>query len=66
MSGAGLGCISRSTVELELRAGHLRLVHAPWLDLRRQITVLVHREKYLDANLQRFLLDCGVKLPAKL
>ena len=63
MSGAGLGCISRSTVELELRAGHLRLVHAPWLDLRRQITLLIHRQKYIDQGLREFLGFCGVKLP---
>jgi DNA-binding transcriptional LysR family regulator len=66
LAGAGLGCISKAAVVAELKSARLRRVHAPWLDLRRQITVLVHREKYLDANLQRFLLDCGVKLPAKL
>lgn len=63
MAGAGLSCISRSTVELELKARLLRLVHAPWLDLRRQITVLVHRQKYLDRGLREFLRFCGVKLP---
>jgi len=63
MSGAGLGCISRSTVDLELRAGHLCLVHTPWLDLRRQITLLIHRQKYIDQGLREFLQFCGLKLP---
>ena len=63
MSGAGLGCISRSTVELELRAGQLRLVHAPWLDLRRQITLLIHRQKYIDHGLHEFIQFCGLELP---
>ncbi len=63
MAGAGLGCISRSTVELELRARHLRLVHAPWLDLRRQITLLIHRRKYIDQGLRDFLQFCGLEMP---
>lgn len=63
MHGAGLGCISRSAVEPELKAGQLRLIHAPWLDLRRQITLLVHRQKYVDAGLREFLSFCGVTLP---
>jgi len=63
MCDAGLGCISRSAVEPELRARQLRLVYAPWLDLRRQITLLVHRQKYIDRGLREFLRFCGVELP---
>jgi DNA-binding transcriptional LysR family regulator len=62
MSGAGLGCISHSAVEPELRAGQLERVYAPWLDLRRQITLLVHRQKYVDAGLREFLRFCGVDI----
>jgi len=61
MEGAGLTCISRSAVELELKLRQLRRVYAPWLDLRRQITVLIHREKYLDSGLREFLRFCGVQ-----
>ena len=60
---AGLGCISKAAVTAEWKAGRLKRVHCPWLDLRRQITVLVHREKYLDAGLQRFLEYCGIEFP---
>jgi DNA-binding transcriptional LysR family regulator len=63
MCGAGLGCISRSAVEPELRSGQLRLVYTPWLNLRRQITLLIHRQKYIDKGLREFLRFCGVKLP---
>jgi len=63
MGGAGLACISRSAVEPELKAGQLRRVYAPWLDLRRQITLLVHRQKYIDGGLRRFFQFCGVKPP---
>ncbi len=62
MAGAGLSCLSRSTIELELKARQLAIVHAPWLDLRRQITLLVHRQKYLDRGLRQFLGFCGVEL----
>jgi DNA-binding transcriptional LysR family regulator len=65
MAGAGLGCLSGSAVEPELRAGQLRRVHAPWLDLRRQITLLIHRQKYVDRGLQEFLRFCRVELPAR-
>jgi DNA-binding transcriptional LysR family regulator len=63
MAGAGLGCISLSAVEPELESGQLRRVYAPWLDLRRQITLLIHRRKYIDAGLRQFLNFCGVTLP---
>jgi DNA-binding transcriptional LysR family regulator len=62
MAGVGLSCISRSTIELELKARQLAIVHAPWLNLRRQITLLVHRRKYVDRGLHQFLDFCGVEL----
>ena len=64
MAGVGLSCISRSTIELELKARQLRVVSTPWLDLRRQITLLIHRQKYLDRGLRQFLRFCGVDLSA--
>jgi len=65
MAGAGLGCLSRSAIEPELKTGQLRRVYVPWLDLRRQITLLIHRQKYVDAGLREFLRYCGVELPAR-
>ncbi|MGP8247940.1 MAG: LysR substrate-binding domain-containing protein [Bryobacteraceae bacterium] len=65
MCGAGLGCISRSAVGPELKSGQLRVVYAPWLDLRRQITLLIHRQKYIDMGLREFLRFCGVELPVE-
>jgi DNA-binding transcriptional LysR family regulator len=62
LAGAGLGCMSGSAVATELRSGQLRRVFVPWLDLRRQITVLVHRDKYLDAGLRAFLRYCRVRV----
>jgi molybdate transport repressor ModE-like protein len=65
MSGAGVGCLSRSAIEPELKTGQLRRVYTPWLDLRRQITLLVHRQKYIDAQLRGFLRYSGVELPER-
>ena len=62
MAGAGLGCLSGSAVEPELKSGQLRRVYVPGLNLRRQITLLIHRQKYIDAQLQEFLRYCGCKL----
>jgi DNA-binding transcriptional LysR family regulator len=63
MAGAGLGCLSRSAIEPELETGQLRRIFVPGLDLRRQITLLIHRQKYVDASLRQFLQYCGLKLP---
>ena len=62
LAGAGLGCISQFAVASELQAGQLKRVRTDWLDLRRSITVLIHREKYLDLQLRNFLRFCGVKI----
>lgn len=62
LAGAGVSCISRCAVAAELRDGSLRRILTPWLDLRRQITVLLHREKFLDAGLRQFLLECRVNV----
>ncbi|HTW67649.1 MAG TPA: LysR substrate-binding domain-containing protein [Bryobacteraceae bacterium] len=65
MAGGGLTCISKSAVELEIKLGQLRRVYTPWLNLRRQIAVLIHREKYLDSGLREFLRFCRVPPLAK-
>jgi len=62
--GAGLTCISRSAVKAELARGELRRVLTPWLELHREITVLVHRQKFVDQGLRAFLTVCGIGLPA--
>jgi len=63
MAGAGLGCLSRSAIEPELKSGQLRRVFVPALNLRRQITLVIHRQKYIDAGMKEFLRFCGSRLP---
>jgi DNA-binding transcriptional LysR family regulator len=66
MAGVGLSCISRSAIEPEFEAGQLAILQTPWLNLRREITLLIHRQKYLDRGLRQFLEFCGVRLgPAR-
>jgi DNA-binding transcriptional LysR family regulator len=62
LAGAGLGCVSRSAAAAEIHSGELRRISVPWLDLRRQITVLVHRARYLDGGSRSFLRYCGVRV----
>jgi DNA-binding transcriptional LysR family regulator len=64
LAGAGLGCISQFAIASELKAGRLKRVRTDWLDLRRHICVLIHREKYLDSGLRTFLRFCHVELPS--
>ena len=61
LAGAGLGCLSRSAVEDELRTRRLRRVYTPWLNLRRKISILLHRQKHVDAGLREFLDFCGAR-----
>ena len=63
MAGAGLGCLSHSAVEPELKTGQLRRVFVHGLNLRRQITLIIHRQKYIDTGMKEFLRFCGSKLP---
>jgi DNA-binding transcriptional LysR family regulator len=65
LAGAGLGCISQFAIASELKTGQLRRVRTDWLDLRRHIAVLIHREKYLDFGLRRFLRFCRIKIPSE-
>jgi molybdate transport repressor ModE-like protein len=54
IAGAGLGCISMSAVESELKARQLTLIRSP-INLKRQIVLLTHRSRYLDPSLKTFL-----------
>ena len=62
-AGAGIACISLAAIAAELKTRQLQRVYTPWLDLRRWITILLHRQKYVDSFLRGFLDYCGIKLP---
>ncbi len=58
MAGLGIGCLSASAAEGELQRGELARVRAPWLDLSRVLSVVIHRHRYVDAGLAAFIRHC--------
>lgn len=61
VSGLGISCLSRLTVADELDSGRLVVLPTPFFDLRRQLSILLHREKYRSELLQAFLRICTVE-----
>jgi len=54
-SGLGIACLPTVAVVDALAAGRLKALKTPFLDLRRKLWLLLHREKYRGAVLQAFL-----------
>lgn len=57
-SGIGIGCASRRTLEDALRTGSVVALATPFLNLERELYVLIHRQKYRTQGLKRFLEHC--------
>ena len=57
-SGLGLGCISRRALCEEFRRGTLVALRTPFLDMRREFSILVHRKKYRTAACREFIALC--------
>jgi DNA-binding transcriptional LysR family regulator len=57
-SGIGIGCASRRTLEDAIRTGSVVPVKTPFLNLERELYVLIHRQKYRTQGLERFLQHC--------
>lgn len=57
-SGIGIGCASRRTLEDAFRTGGVVPLATPYLDLRRELYVLIHRQKFRTQGLERFLAHC--------
>ena len=57
-AGLGIGCLSRITIEEELRRGTLKACRVPQRDFRRQFFFLLHRHKYRGAGLEKWLALC--------
>lgn len=62
-SGIGVGCASRRTLEDAFRTGSVVALPTPFLDLRRQLYVLIHRQKFRTQGLERFLAHCQQAMP---
>jgi DNA-binding transcriptional LysR family regulator len=57
-SGIGIGCASRRSLEDAFRTGSVVPLATPFLNLRRDLFVLIHRQKFRTQGLERFLLHC--------
>lgn len=57
--GLGVGCLSVSAVDRELRSGELVEVAAPWMVLRRELFILTHLRKAPEPALAAVLEAAG-------
>jgi DNA-binding transcriptional LysR family regulator len=63
-AGAGVGCLSRHAAAQALSAGEIVELRTDLPVLRRQLSIVVHRDKQLGSGTQDFLHHCAVALPA--
>lgn len=54
-SGLGIGCASRLSLDEALETGTLTLLHTPFWDLKRQLFMLIHRQKYRTYGVECFI-----------
>ena len=55
VAGLGIACLPQVAVVDALAAGRLKALRTPFLDLRRKLSMLVHKQKYRGALLDAFL-----------
>jgi len=54
-AGLGIACLPQVAVVDALAAGRLKALKTPFLDLRRKLSMLIHKQKYRGALLDAFL-----------
>lgn len=57
-TGIGIGCASRRTLDDALSSGSVVTLPTPFLDLERELYLLIHRQKYRTQGLEAFLAHC--------
>jgi len=55
IAGLGIACLPEVAVGDAVRAGRIAVLPTPFLDLRRMLSVLLHRQRYRGAVLEAFL-----------
>ena len=60
IAGLGIACLPQVAVTDALATGRLKALKTPFLDLRRKLTMLVHRQKYRGALLDAFIAQAGL------
>jgi len=58
-AGLGIACLPEVAVTDALATGRLKALKTPFLDLRRKLSLLLHKQKYRGALLDAFLRDTG-------
>ncbi|WP_266157683.1 LysR family transcriptional regulator [Dyella silvatica] len=65
VAGLGIACLPEVAVIDALAAGRLKALTTPFLDLRRKLSLLLHRQKYRGALIDAFLAKAdGDVLPS--
>jgi len=59
VAGLGIACLPAVAVTDALATGRLKALKTPFLDLRRKLSLLLHRQKYRGALLDAFLDSTG-------
>lgn len=57
-TGIGIGCASRRTLVESLSSGSVVVLPTPFLNLERELYMLIHRQKYRTQGLDAFLDHC--------
>ncbi|WP_211232071.1 LysR substrate-binding domain-containing protein [Pseudoduganella violaceinigra] len=57
-AGLGLGCLSRLELQDAISAGHVVPLKAPFLDLKRNINIVLNRQKYVSEAIGTILQLC--------
>ena len=57
VAGLGIACLPAVAVTDAVAAGRLKALKTPFLDLRRTLSLLIHRQKYRGVLLDAFLHD---------
>lgn len=61
VAGLGIACLPAVAVTDAVAAGRLKVLKTPFLDLQRQLSLLLHRQKYRGGTLDTFLRTVGVE-----
>jgi len=59
IAGLGIACLPEVAVGDAVRAGRLAVLPTPFLDLKRMLSVVLHRQRYRGAVLEAFLASLG-------
>ena len=65
IAGLGIAVLPAVAVTDALEAGRLKALRTPFLDLRRKLSLLLHRQKYRGALLEAFLAGTDDHKPAR-